>query len=294
MADLTAIARALDFVEDHLQEPIGVADMADAADYSLWHFCRTFGQAAHVTPYDYLMRRRLAEAAKDLLQSADKIIDVAFDYQFNNPETFSRAFRRTFGLPPSQWRQEGRLDCRHIMPRLTLDHLRHLAQGPYLKPRLVDREALCLAGLMTPDGADPQAVRRIWSLLAADVAANAVADADAAGEAAGRNYYGLLCYRNERQAPPCYLAAFEIESPDGGTEHPALVTKQIPPARWARFVHKGPREHLPLTFDYVYYIWVPQSGQSLSQPWVLEHYGRCLPSFDDAGAETAIFLPLAG
>ena len=39
---LAAICRALDFVEANLREEIAVADMADAAGYSLYHFCRTF------------------------------------------------------------------------------------------------------------------------------------------------------------------------------------------------------------------------------------------------------------
>lgn len=284
MADLNAIARALDLVEDHLQEPIGVADMADAAGYSLWHFCRTFGQAAHITPYDYLMRRRLAEAARALRQSPDKIIDIALDFQFNNPETFSRAFKRVFGLPPSQWREEGCLDRQRIMPRLTPAHLRHLAKGPYLKPQLVDREALRLAGLMTTDGAEPDAVRRTWSLLAGEMAR--------AGAATGRTYYGLACYQEGRGAPLSYLAAFQIEG--SGLEYPALVTKSIPACRWAQFVHKGARDQLPLTLDYVYHIWYPRSRQRLSLPWVLERYGPHPPAFDDAEAETAILIPLAG
>jgi AraC family transcriptional regulator len=282
VADLDAIARALDLVEERIQEPLGVANLAAAAGYSLWHFCRTFGAAAHITPYDYLMRRRLAEAAGALLRTERRIIDVALDYQFNNPETFSRAFKRVVGRQPSQWRQEGRLDRRCLMPRLTLAHLEHMARGPYLKAQLVTLETLHLAGLMTPDGADDRAVRRAWSLLAAEPAA-----------AARGGYYGLACHGEAPGAPLFYLAAVEIEPGDSGEEHPALVTKEIPAGRWARFVHKGPRNDLPLTMDYVYHLWLPPSGHSLAHPWVLEQYGSSPPRFDDPEAETAILVPLS-
>ena len=94
MSDLAAIVHALDFIESHLQEPMALADVADAVAYSLYHFCRSFKNATHYTPYDYLMRRRITEAARALLQSTARVTDVAFDYQFNNLETFSRAFRR--------------------------------------------------------------------------------------------------------------------------------------------------------------------------------------------------------
>ncbi|MEJ2208748.1 MAG: AraC family transcriptional regulator [Anaerolineae bacterium] len=281
MADLETIARALDLVEEQMQEPIGVAEMAAAAGYSLWHFCRTFGAAAHVTPYDYLMRRRLAEAAGALLRTERRIIDVALDYQFNNPETFSRAFKRVLGQQPSRWRQEGYLDPRRVMPRLTLAHLRHMDRGPYLKAQLVTLDGLRLAGLMTPDGADEGAVRRAWSLLAAEPAAATVG-----------GYYGLACHGQAPGAPLYYLAAVEIEAGEGAAGPPALVSKQVPAGRWARFVHKGPRDALPLTMDYVYHLWLPQSGHSLARPWVLEQYGACLPDLDDAEAETGILVPL--
>ena len=104
MSHLTAICRAVDFVEDNLTEVITVADMAAAASYSLYHFSRTFNHVVHHTPYDYFMRRRLSESARQLAETDRKIIDIALDYQFNNPETYSRAFRRMFGVQPSRWK----------------------------------------------------------------------------------------------------------------------------------------------------------------------------------------------
>ena len=84
MPDLALIAQALDFVELNLKEPIAVADMAGAVGYSLYHFCRTFNQATHHTPYDYLMRRRLAESAQTLLQTDEKINGNAL-FVLNDP-----------------------------------------------------------------------------------------------------------------------------------------------------------------------------------------------------------------
>ena len=115
---LQAIHTALQYIEDHLHDEIAVADIAAATGYSLYHFIRTFNQAVHHTPYDYLMRRRLSEAACALLDSDDRIIDIALDYQFNNHETFSRAFKRMFDTQPSQWREVGRIPRRSLMPAL--------------------------------------------------------------------------------------------------------------------------------------------------------------------------------
>jgi AraC-like DNA-binding protein len=115
----TFVMSAVGFIEDHLQTDVTVADMADSAGYSLFHFSRVFSRATGHTPYDYLMRRRLTEAAARLLTSDDRIIDVAFAYRFGGPETFCRAFRRVFECAPSEYRAGGVADAERATPPLT-------------------------------------------------------------------------------------------------------------------------------------------------------------------------------
>ena len=78
--------------------------------YSLFHFTRLFNQFTGLTPYDYLIRRRLSDASEALLMSDKRIIDIAQDYQFGSHETFTRAFNRLFAMPPSQWREQGAIN----------------------------------------------------------------------------------------------------------------------------------------------------------------------------------------
>jgi AraC family transcriptional regulator len=279
MPDLARIAQALDFVEAHLQEPIGVADMAGAVGYSLYHFCRTFNEATHHTPYDYLMRRRLAEAARALLQSDDKIIDVALDHQFNNPETFSRAFRRVFDTQPSQWRKEGMLDRWRLMPRLTPAHLALIAEGSRLRPVLAERPALRLAGLMTLVRDEPSVVAELWGMLAGVLAAPG-------------DRYGLAWYPpGWPQRGYFYLAAIEMK--EAGVAPPSLVEKVLPAGTYACFSHKGSRRDLPLALDYALHTWLPKSGKSLAHSPVVERYSRH-PQAADEEAEITLYLPLAG
>jgi AraC family transcriptional regulator len=283
MPDLPLITQALDFVEENLKEPIGVADMAAAVGYSLHHFCRTFNEATHHTPYDYLMRRRLAEAARALLQADDKIIDVALHFQFSSPETFSRAFKRVFGLQPSQWRQEGCVDDRRLMPRLTLAHLQHSNKGPYLKPVLVERDAFHVAGVMTLVRDDRTAITELWQILVQELKGRG--DAKTLGES-----YGITFYPAGRHDPSFfYMAAVEVD--DLEFAGPALVAKTIPALTCARFIHKGPARELPLTLDYVYHTWLPKSGMRLSHPWIIEHYGDAFQGADQQ-REVWVYIPV--
>jgi AraC family transcriptional regulator len=280
MPDLLQIARALDFVEENLQAPIGVADMAAAAGYSLYYFCRSFHQATHHTAYDYLVRRRLAQAARDLIHTDRAILDIALDYQFNSPETFARAFRRVFDTPPSQWRKEGHLDRWRLMPRLTLAHLEHLARGSHLWPIVEDRPALRVAGLMTlvEAGADRPGV--LWDLLARCLEPVEPVER-----------YGIAHYpEGGMQQGWLYLAGVVLAA--RAMADTALVVQDLPAQRYACFVHKGSIQNLGLTLDYVFGTWLPQSGETWSRPLVVERYGQDPRHAAAEDSEIEVYLPL--
>ena len=284
MPNITLVSKAVDYIEDNLREAITVADMADAVSYSLYHFCRTFNQATHHTPYDYLMRRRLSEAARELVRTDRKIIEIALDYQFNSPETFSRAFKRVFEMQPSQLRKQGGIDGRRLMPRLTFAHIRHISKGAYLKPVLEEKDAFRVTGVMTLVKHDQTVIRELWDLLARELESseNVVEPG---------SYYGIACYpRDWENHGFLYMVAIEIPALD--IVSAVLVVKTIPALKYARFVHKGPTRDLPLTLDYVYHTWLPKSGQSLSYPLVVEHYGRDFWNCDSDDSEREILVPI--
>jgi len=100
------ILKALNFFEDNLKNEISITDAADASGYSPYHFCRLFSALTGYSPKEYLLKRRLSEAANDIIKSDDKIISIAFDYQFNSHENFSRAFKKVFGLNPAELKKK--------------------------------------------------------------------------------------------------------------------------------------------------------------------------------------------
>jgi AraC family transcriptional regulator len=279
MSQIASICRALDFVEAHLKEKITVADMADAAGYSLYHFCRTFNSLVHHTPYDYLMRRRLSESARDLVESDKRIIDIAFDYRFNSPETYSRAFKRMFGTQPSQWKEQGRLDERFLMSPLTLDHLEHLNAGDCLRPVLEERDAFRVAGVMTLLENGGEGVSRLWEVLAHELEG-----------VVGAAYYGITWYpAGWEESGVLYMAGIEVEAID--SVNPGLAVKAIPPLKCARFIHKGPRGDLQFTLDYIYQTWLPKAGERLAYPLEIVCYGRELDAARP-DAEWKVFIPI--
>jgi AraC family transcriptional regulator len=276
--------KAVEFVEKHLKEGITVADIADAVSYSLYHFCRTFNSVVHHTPYDYLMRRRLSESARELIETDKKIIEIAFDYQFNSPEVYSRAFKRMFGRQPQQWKKRGKMDRRFLMSRLTFEHIRHRNEGDYLKPVLEEKDAFQVAGVMTLVNDDRTVVSQLWEMFAREL--EGVESA-----VKPQNYYGIVCYPEDWERRGfLYMAAVETESSDVTSS--ALVVKVIPPLKYATFIHKGLSKDLRLTLDYIYQTWLPKSGKSLSRPLEIECYGQDFRGFDDEEFERRVYIPI--
>jgi len=134
MSNICLMLKAIDFIESNLTEDICVADMAESVSFSQFHFSRVFSQTTHHPPYDYLMRRRLCEAARRLMKSEEKIIDIAYRYKFKAPETFSRAFKRMYNLVPCQVRSGRQLDQRLLMDRFEPEYLELLNSGISLRP----------------------------------------------------------------------------------------------------------------------------------------------------------------
>lgn len=264
-ANITSIVRAIEYIEQNLQEAITMAQIAEAACYSLYHFCRMFNSLTHHTPYEYLMRRRLSEAARELVDTDRKIIEIAFDYEFNSPETFARAFKRMFGMQPNQWRRQGKIQTRLLMPPLTKAYLRHLNQDDALKPVLIEKQAFQVVGLMTLVQHDLSVVSEIWTLLFQELAKSDFLDSSATS-------YGLAWYpENWETCGFFYMAGQEGNATK--LNHPALVVKTLPSGRYVRVLHKGCWRDRRLSLDYLYHTWLPKSNTRLAFPLEIEVYG---------------------
>ncbi|MBC7959591.1 MAG: AraC family transcriptional regulator [Vallitaleaceae bacterium] len=98
---------AIKYMEDHLTEPFDIGTIAKTACSSEFHFQRLFHMITGVTVAEYVRRRRLTLAAQELFVGNEKIIDIAFKYGYDTPESFSKAFRRTHGFSPSTVRKVG-------------------------------------------------------------------------------------------------------------------------------------------------------------------------------------------
>ena len=101
---LTSIRTAIDYMEEHLEDNISAQDVADWVYLSPFFLQRGFSLMTGYGIGEYIRNRRLYQAALDLKETEDKVIDIALRYCYETPESFTKAFSRFHGVTPSQVR----------------------------------------------------------------------------------------------------------------------------------------------------------------------------------------------
>lgn len=99
------LRRVQEFINANLEEDLSLAELAEVADLSQFHFARAFRKSTGQTPQQYLMQQRI-ERAKMLLAKEDlPIVEVSLRTGFKNQSHFTTLFRKFTKLTPKSWRE---------------------------------------------------------------------------------------------------------------------------------------------------------------------------------------------
>ena len=96
-------------VQQNLDRDLDLRSLAGKYGYSPFHFQRIFSNAMGETPKEYVERLRLEKAAYKLQITDEPIFDVCLSVGFKNHETFTRAYRRHFGISPRDCRKNAKV-----------------------------------------------------------------------------------------------------------------------------------------------------------------------------------------
>lgn len=98
------LLKMVSFIKDHYMDDIHLKDIASSALVSDREALRTFQKSLGVSPVQFLITHRLSEAAKLLENSQFNIEEIADKTGFESPSHFSRLFKRSYSLTPTQYR----------------------------------------------------------------------------------------------------------------------------------------------------------------------------------------------
>lgn len=181
MNRIQKVSLAIEYMEANLTKKIDLAAIAEAVHYSRFHLHREFKVAMGITIHDYLLRRRLTEAAKLLVFSSKPILAIALSTGYESQQAFTSVFTAMYKQSPAQYREneefyplqlkcdlkgdfrmlrrdetiewevafaeEADVSCWMNLARLVVDGFPHWNEAEYirvLKQRIATRQALIL------------------------------------------------------------------------------------------------------------------------------------------------------
>jgi AraC family transcriptional regulator len=101
---MNTLRRLDEFIDAHLGDDIGIADLAVVAGVSRFHFARMFKATTGMTPYHYVLEQRTERARALLRRSALSIRDVAIVTGFADQSHLTRHVKRRYGVTPRAYR----------------------------------------------------------------------------------------------------------------------------------------------------------------------------------------------
>lgn len=277
------IFKSIDYIEQNMFEPVDIHDIAQASNYSTYHFCRIFRGLVGDSPKEYLRKRRLTIAAERLAEGGMSILDIALTCQFESHATFTRSFKQLFNVPPAQYRENAdpyRLKYKDQFSRHMLHHLQNRLD---MEPVMVRRPATKVIGISRRYQEDDLDIETLWSAFRPDVfqIKNRVGD-DAFGiyeeyqEHEGRVGFSYIC--------SVAVAGFD-HVPQG------MITRTLPAHLYAVFRHRGLISFLPETLKYIWGSWLPKSDYEYLETPDFELYSpRTRP--DDPEKVLSLFIPV--
>ena len=96
MSHQQIIQTLIEWIDEHIDQPLNIEAVAKKSGYSKWYLQRMFRTVMRQTLGDYIRQRRLLLAAVELRNTERPIFDIAMDLGYVSQQTFSRVFRREF------------------------------------------------------------------------------------------------------------------------------------------------------------------------------------------------------
>lgn len=292
MSYVKHIQKAIDYIENNLNNKLEISDISKHIAFSHWYFQRIFCSVTGDTVKDYIRNRRLTNACKDLSETKKRIIDIAFDYQFESQESFSRAFKKLFGINPGQYRNHQISLPLYEKLRLTDQYLENLYRSIKMEPKIIEWKQCNVIGMSanfisicSDDKNNFAVIPTLWEIFNSNIKN---IDNKKSSVCLGI-YEPVPEFYRQKDGELVYTACTEVEKIDSIPK--GMIARTIPDGKYAVFTHKGKLINLENTIRYIYGSWFNNSNYHIDNRPEFELYDqRFNPVSDDS--EFDIYVPI--
>ena len=224
-AHLDPFVTLLAWIEQRLDQPLTLDEIAARAALSPYHFSRLFTARMGRSVMAHVRGRRLVRGARRLCGDPDlKLVELAFDCGFESQEAFTRAFKRVFGVSPGRFRTGFAVEP--IEGQYPMNAPVTLSTPVTRLPELVTLPSLRVAGpARLFDEASKAEIPQLWSAL--------IGALPFAGQTPSWATYGVVSSTHEGEGCLRYMAGVGV-TPDCAPPR-GFTAMEIPAATYAVF-----------------------------------------------------------
>lgn len=137
-----SIMKAINYIEENLTNDITMNDITKETYISPYYFQKCFKVICGYTINEYIKNRRLTLAGQELINTNNKIIDLALKYGYDSPDSFTKAFTRFHGCTPTKVRNGAKI--KEFVPlKVNIT----LKGGCTMEYKIVEKESFKVIGL---------------------------------------------------------------------------------------------------------------------------------------------------
>ncbi|MBI2785580.1 MAG: AraC family transcriptional regulator [Legionella longbeachae] len=268
------LKKVIEFIGKNLDnEKLNLSQLSEVACFSKYHFHRLFTAYTGLSLLHYIRWLRLKRGAHQLIVNKEKsIIEIAINAGFESHESFTRAFKQTCGLTPSEFRAKSSWQAWEQPPYCLPKH------GEIIMNVTIKNIKARRLAVLEHYG-DPEKVGESVNKLINWAKAQPINLKPKAGEAFGFGY-------DDPKTTPAAEFRFDlgITIPEQLKLEGDIVEKRLPAGRYATAIHNGSRANIGDTIYGLYRDWLPKSGEELEDlPCIFCYY-----NFDHEVAETEL------
>jgi AraC family transcriptional regulator len=285
------LLRVLVHIQQHLDEALGLQELAGLACFSPYHFHRIFKGMVGETVKEHIRRLRLERAASQLKLGSAPVTSIAFDAGYESHEAFTRSFRAVFGVSPSQFRSSNKRKIAtaapsglHYRDGKAVSNFKTIQLGgKRMEVKIENREPTRVA-FMRHVG-PYRTVNATWDKFLPRLGKEGLLGGDAL-------FIGI-CHNDPEVTPQDkirYDACVSVDErfvPDG-----EVGVQVIPGGEYAVTTHFGPYQKLGDTYTKLLGQWLPRSGRELRSAPCFEVYLNDPQSTEPEDLITDIYAPL--
>lgn len=278
---VNSLNKVLVFIQSNIDRKLSLQELSEVAGFSCFHFHRIFSAFVGESPGSYIRRLTLEKSARMLAYSDKSITDISFENGFETPSSYSRAFKKVFGVSPSEYKNtvpvvlKSNEEYQKVLKELVMQNFLGIKE-------LEDMNVL----YVRKTGNYEEAACQAWSVLMKYCYSNKI-------RMEGTKCIGIgyddpsITPENKLRYDACITCEDDIKV-EG-----EISTQIIKGGKYAVFLHKGSYKNLNETYRAIFMEWVPSNGKQVANKPSFELYlNRDPRRTKPENLRTEIYIPI--